>query len=169
MALAEAGRHEDALQLYPTAIEAQQKCWQRMPDAMDEALSKMYYNYGQSLRQTGRLVAASKAAMERREVWKGNGERLFGVAVELAELARLTQSDASTDDTNKLHDEIVAILAESRDAGFENEVKLAKDERFAFLRKNEQFEQLIATRGRRSPADNSQTSENPPTPHPTKN
>jgi serine/threonine protein kinase len=54
IALAEAGRHDDALELYPSAIEAQRKCWQRMPDAMGESLSKMYYNYGQSLRHTGR-------------------------------------------------------------------------------------------------------------------
>ena len=56
----------------------------------------MYYNYGQSLRRTGQFAAAAEAALARREVWRGNGQRLFGVAVELAEIARLSDADASS-------------------------------------------------------------------------
>jgi serine/threonine protein kinase/tetratricopeptide (TPR) repeat protein len=144
MALAEAGFHEEALRWYPTAIEAQRKCWQRFPDAMGEPLSKMYYNYGQSLRQTRQIAAATQAALARRKVWRGNGQRLFGVAVELAEIARTSASELSSDEKRELHGEVIKTLRLSREAGWHDTTELADDERFSFLRDNQKFEQLIA-------------------------
>jgi eukaryotic-like serine/threonine-protein kinase len=148
MALAEAGRHDEALKLYPTAIEAQQECWQRLPNAMREPLSKMYYNQGQSLRRTGRLDLAAEAALARREVWQDNGQRLFGVAVELAEIARLRTADASGNggnETEDLSDEIINTLRAAGDNGWHDQETLAVDERFAFLRENQEFERLVAS------------------------
>ncbi len=162
-ALAEAGRHDEALRLYPVAIEAQRKCWQRLPDAMGEPLSKMYYNYGQSLRHAGQLSAATQVALARRGVWRGNGQRLFGVAVELAEIARMNQTDVSNNETRKLHEEVIATLQASRDSGWSDRTPLAEDERFSFLRQNPQFEQLIAGASRQLPTTESHAAENRPT------
>jgi tetratricopeptide (TPR) repeat protein len=164
MALAEAGRHDDALKLYPTAIEAQRNCWERMPDSMAEPLSKMYYNYGQSLRHVGQVWSAAEAAVARREVWRGNGQRLFGVAVELAAIARDDPHALSADGTQKLHQEIIATLELSRGTGWQDTFQLAHDERFTFLRQNERFQQLIASRldpaldGESRKSDNKSTS-----------
>jgi serine/threonine protein kinase/tetratricopeptide (TPR) repeat protein len=169
IALAAAGRHQDALELYPTAIETERKCWQRSPDAMGEPLSKMYYNYGQSLRSTGQFAAAAEAAIARRDVWRGNGERLFGVAVELAEIARSMPADVSAGDTRKLHEEIIATLEAARDAGGHDPAQLANDERFTFLRQNQKFERLIANWSRQSPANESRTPGSQPTSYRTKN
>jgi tetratricopeptide (TPR) repeat protein len=169
MALAEAGRHEDALPLYPVAIEAQRICWQQMPDSMSEPLSKMYYNYGQSLRHTGQFSAAVQAAVERRDVWQGNGQRLFGVAVELAEIARASGSALSADETQKLHLEIITALAASRDAGWLEQTNLAEDQRFSFLREYKQFEQLIARTAHRSPENESAMRVTPQIPYRAKN
>jgi tetratricopeptide (TPR) repeat protein len=169
MALAEADRHEDALRWYPTAIEIQRKCWQRSPDAMSDPLSKIYYNYGQSLRRTGKLAAAAQTAIARRDVWSGNGPRLFGVAVELAEIARLGEPNAADHETRKLHEEIITTLAASRDAGGQSPIQLAEDERFKFLRQNKQFEQLIADWPRQAPAVESRTPGSQPTSYRTKN
>jgi hypothetical protein len=121
-----------------------------MPDSMRDPLSKMYYNYGQSLQRTEQISAAIEAAIARREVWRGNGQRLFGVAVELAEIVRSGATGLSTDEMKKLHAEIIATLAASRDTGWEDQLQLAEDDRFAFLRENEQFQQLMTSRVRSS-------------------
>jgi serine/threonine protein kinase/tetratricopeptide (TPR) repeat protein len=147
MALAEVGRHEEALVLYPTAIEAQRSCWQRLPNAMREPLSKMYYNYGQSLRQTGQLGLAAYAATARRELWRDNGQRLFGVAVEMAEIARLERaSDSAADNsgTAELDGEIIKTLRAACDSGWKDKNLLADDERFEFLQNHPDFERLLA-------------------------
>jgi tetratricopeptide (TPR) repeat protein len=148
MALSEAGRHDEALRLYPTAIAAQRECWQRMPNAMREPLSKMYYNYGQSLRRAGKFDLAADAALARRDVWQGNAQRLFGVAVELADIARHRGSDASNDANivENLNEEIVATLQAACDHGWQDKSLLADDQRFSFLRENEEFERLVAGR-----------------------
>jgi serine/threonine protein kinase len=150
LALAGAGRHEDALQLYPQAIQAQRQCWDRLRDsaAMRELLSKMYYNYGQSLRSTSQMSEAAETALSRRKVWRGNGDRLFGVAVELAEIASAwpdNSTSSSTDETRqKLSEEIVTTLRTARECGWPGDVNLASDERFAFLQHDQRFMQFVA-------------------------
>ena len=149
IALADAGRDQDALKIYPTAIKAQRECWQRLPEVADirESLSKMYYNYGQSLRRTSQFNAAANTAIARRDVWQGNGERLFGVAVEMAEVAgawRAESPQTSTDDLRQLDQEIINTLRAARDNGWKDDQDLAKDERFSFLRADKEFAQLVA-------------------------
>ncbi len=150
LALSDAGRHVDALAIYPTAIEAQQTCWERLPESTltRDVLSKLYYNYSQSLQKAGRLSDAAKAALARRDIWKGNGERLFGVAVELAAIDCAARDDAKHD--GKLTNEVVATLRQAHDAGWPREIDLATDERFAYLKSNEQFNTLVAPTGKQS-------------------
>jgi tetratricopeptide (TPR) repeat protein len=149
LALAGAHRHEDALAIYREAIESQRICWNRRPDSatMREVLSKMYYNYGQSLRVTGRMDEAAEAALARREVWQNDGERLLGVAAELAEIDKDSQSapDGSVSETTrqKLSGEVLATLRQAHQSGLSGQIDLASDERFASLRNDERFTELM--------------------------
>ena len=147
--MADTGRDEDALKVYPSAIKAQRECWRRLPEAsaIRDSLSKMYYNYEQSLRRRGQFSAAVEAASSRKEIWQGNGERLFGVAAELAEIAGVWRARDAKDDRDglqKLDQEIIGTLQTARESGWHDEAKLASDERFAFLRADEQYKQLMA-------------------------
>jgi tetratricopeptide (TPR) repeat protein len=150
VALAEAGRTDEALRIYPAAIESQRAAWAQAPDSpiMCDVLSKMYYNYGQSLRDAGRLTDAARVALARRDVWKGNAQRLFGVAVELAQIdvdARTSTEAIHQNVTNlDLADKVVATLWQVYDSGWPREIDLAADARFAHLRGDEGFAGLMA-------------------------
>jgi tetratricopeptide (TPR) repeat protein len=149
LALAEAGRREDALRIYPAAIESQRIAWRQAPKSpvMCDVLSRMYYNYGQSLRAAGRLADAAQVALARREVWKGNSERLFGVAVELAQLD--VDSRQSTGDSSQsaaelaLADEVSATLWQVHESGWPRDIDLDSDARFAHLHDNAHFSALV--------------------------
>jgi hypothetical protein len=148
-ALAGAGRQEDALAIYPEAIEKQRTAWQNRPEmsTMREVLSKLYYNYGQSLWAVGRFSDALDAALARREVWKTSGDRLLGVAAEIAEMADRSRDKGNRAVTSevqkKLNDEVVATLWQAHDRGWPSAVDLATDKRFAQFRTNDQFVALV--------------------------
>jgi serine/threonine protein kinase/tetratricopeptide (TPR) repeat protein len=145
LALAEVGRHRDALEIYPAAIAAQRSCRERVPasEMMRDLLSKMYYNFGRSLRAERRLDEAADAALARRELWQGNGERLLGVAAELAELNSVQRSQPSEaapiGAQRKLDEDVLATLDESFRGGWPRGIDVGADERFASLMKNERF------------------------------
>jgi tetratricopeptide (TPR) repeat protein len=149
LALAGIGRHADALRIYPTAIDAQRKSFERVPDSemMRELMSKMYYNFGQSLRATEKLDEAMQAALARRQLWKDNSERLIGVAAELAELnedARSHPERAKAKTLAKsLDDDILATLNQAYDSGWPRTIDLAEP-RFTSLKKSERFAAKIA-------------------------
>jgi tetratricopeptide (TPR) repeat protein len=137
VALAGAGRHQAALEIYPGAIESQRDCWEKFQQSplMRELLSKMYYNYGQSLRATGNQREALDVALQRRNLWRGNGDRLFGVAVELAEMdLRAAHVDV----------EIVDTLWEAFKSGWPEGADLDNDKRFAHLVADTRFSALLA-------------------------
>jgi serine/threonine protein kinase/tetratricopeptide (TPR) repeat protein len=150
LALAAADRDSDALKIYAQAIDSQRICWQRRPESplMREVLSKLYFNYGQSLRNVGRLADAGQAALDRREVWRGNGERLLGVAAELATIAEesRTKSDTSAADggPQQLDNEVLATLRLAHESGWPRDIDIAKDERFASLSRNERYAAAVA-------------------------
>jgi serine/threonine protein kinase len=149
LALAGMGRHADALKIYPTAIDSQRKCCDRVPDSemMRELLSKMYYNFGQSLRATGKFEEAMQAAQARRQLWKTSGERLVGVAAELADLneAVAAQPNAANAKTlaKDLDQDILATLNQAYETGWPRTIDFAEP-RFASLKKNERFAAKIA-------------------------
>jgi serine/threonine protein kinase len=154
LALAGANRHQDAAAVYPDAIAAQRTCYRQQPGSklMQELLSKMDYNYGQSLAALGRWSDAMDAALARREIWQQDGERLFGVAAELAEIDRQARSQWKPTDTGSLSDELLARLdAETIKTlrtllalGCPSKVPLGQDERFVSLRGNDDFDKLAA-------------------------
>jgi tetratricopeptide (TPR) repeat protein len=149
LALAGMGRHADALRIYPTAIDAQRSCLAHVPDSemMRELLSKMYYNFGQSLRANGQFDEAGQAALARRKIWKGNGDRLLGVAAELAELddvVRSTSNDGNMQaSAKKLDGDVLATLDLAYESGWPRTIDLAEP-RFSCLKKSEQFAKKIA-------------------------
>jgi eukaryotic-like serine/threonine-protein kinase len=150
LALAGAGRQNDALAIYPQAIEKQREAFQQRPElaSMQEVLSKLYYNYGQSLGAVGRWSDALDAAVARREVWRKNGERLIGVAAEMAQMAEDSQGEASRSLTDslrqKVNNEAIDTLYQARDCGWPQGIDLAADKRFAKLHTNERFAALVA-------------------------
>jgi hypothetical protein len=108
----------------------------------------MYYNYGQSLRTAGRVDEAAKAAIARRDVWRGDGGRLLGVAVELAQVESTmggsAQGSTSPARSGKWDNEVVAILRLAHKSGWPHDYDLAADERFAHLKNHRGFATLIA-------------------------
>ena len=150
LALAGAGRQNDALAIYPQAIEKQREASKRRPElaSMQEVLSKLYYNYGQSLSAVGRWSDALDTAVARREVWQKNGERLVGVAAEMAQMADDRQGEASQSLTDslrqKVNNEAIDTLYQARDCGWPQGIDLAADKRFAKLHTNERFAALVA-------------------------
>jgi hypothetical protein len=150
LALAGVGRHERAAGLYEAAVKVQRHCWQQVPtsELMQEVLSKMVYNQGRSLSALGRWDAATDAALARREIWRGDGRRLFGVAVELADIGRavVDQTAGSDELRQRVDRETVATLQQAFDNGYQDphDRTLTFDQRFTHLRDNRQFVDLIA-------------------------
>jgi serine/threonine protein kinase/tetratricopeptide (TPR) repeat protein len=150
LALADAGRHADALPIYAAAIDAQKTCHDRVPNSpmIREMLSKMYYNYGQSLRFESQWRKATDAALVRGELWKGNGERLLGVAAELAELdsaMRSKSAAANPNDTKlELDNDVLATLQQAFDSGWPQKVDVSTEARYACFQNNKLFAAKIA-------------------------
>jgi serine/threonine protein kinase/tetratricopeptide (TPR) repeat protein len=147
LALAGVGRHERAVDLYEDAVKAQRRCSQQAPDSdlMQEILSKMIYNQGRSLTALGRWDEATNAAIARREIWRADGDRLFGVAVELAGFGQdVVDKDAgNTKLQTRVDRETVVTLRQSLDNGYRPERELASDKRFTRLSGNKQFAELV--------------------------
>lgn len=146
LALAGIGRHEHAASLYREAISAQRRCYRRAPSSqlMQEILSKMIYNQGRSLAALQRWDAAADAAISRRELWQNNGNRLFGVAVELAGFGHAASKGADKQLQEKIDHETVSTLYAAIAQGYPLKGQLASDDRFAHLRENSQFTELIS-------------------------
>jgi serine/threonine protein kinase len=157
LALAEMGDHSEALPLYRAAIAAQQKCCEQSPgsEVMRELLSKMHYNFGKSLSAERRWREAFNTAVARQTIWNGNGERLLGVAAELADLERefKKHSGAAADDQEitdvELATGVLSALQIAYDSGWPRLVNLSSEERFASLRKDP-FATKIAEFNRRA-------------------
>ena len=110
---------------------------------MQETLSKMVYNQGRSLVALERWEEALDAALTRRKIWRTNGDRLFGVAIELAGLSRKIPNDELK---QRADQETIATLEQAFDNGFRQspDESLATDQHFHHLQSNQQFANLIA-------------------------
>ena len=154
LALAGARQHERAVGIYEAAIKAQRHCSQQAPasELMQEILSKMLYNQGRSLAALGRWDEAVDTALSRRAIWRASGERLFGVAVELAGVSQTVaeQANGSSEVRQRVDRETVATLEQAFDNGYldPRDKALAEDKRFEHLHDNRQFAELIAQHSR---------------------
>jgi hypothetical protein len=141
LALAKIERYDDAIAAYQQAIEVQRKVVDRLDhcEPVKLALSRMVYNYGQVLQSLGRWGEAHQLASTRRELWRGNGQRLFGVAAELAQIAQCSQGTSSPlDPSAALH-----TLHESLSISDEPPTDLAADPRFKSLHNLPGFDDLV--------------------------
>ncbi len=84
-------RTEAAAEAYQRAVGYQQAAHERAPsvERYRSFLSKHYYNYGRVLRQLGRPEEAIRVALERKELWPNDPQRLLTVAEELALASQL--------------------------------------------------------------------------------
>jgi tetratricopeptide (TPR) repeat protein len=150
LALAGAGRHADALPIYAAAIDAQKICRDQAPNSarLREDLSKMYFNYGQSLRNEHQWQDAMDAAIARGQLWKGDSQREIGVAAELANLDNAVKEHAA-DEAKKeanldVEGAVLTALERAYDSGWPQNVDPAKDKRFDAFRKNKRFAAKVA-------------------------
>jgi hypothetical protein len=141
MALAKIKRYDDAIAAYQQAIEVQRKVVDQLDHCQPVklALSRMVYNYGQVLQSLGRWGEAHQLASTRRELWQGNGQRLFGVAAELAQIAQRSQGTSSPLDPSAALD----TLHESLSISTEPPTDLAADPRFESLHNLPGFDDLV--------------------------
>ena len=122
LALAKIERYDEAIHAYSRAVTVQKRVWEQLQNSptVRATLGRIYYNYSRALQQAGRDAEAVEQALARRELWHDNGERLFSVAVELAQF----------DGTKDLDTELIATLAEALATRYQPAVALGKDARF---------------------------------------
>jgi hypothetical protein len=130
---------------------------------MRELLSKMYYNFGQSLRATGKFDEALQAALARRQLWRGNSERLLGIAAEMADIADAAQqqpADAKAKTLASSLDEVILFtLNQAYENGWPRTIDLAEP-RFTSLKKTERFTAKIAELNERASREASHSKSN---------
>lgn len=142
LALANIDRHDEAITAFKRAIEVQTNIIDKSgpTDQSEQALSRMYYNAGQSLQSLGRWDQALEYALARRELWQDDGERLFGVAVELASIVQGGNAAGAELETTA----ILETLQQSLKAGWKPTADLATDPRFAMLHELPEFAELVS-------------------------
>jgi tetratricopeptide (TPR) repeat protein len=150
LALADAGRHAEAISTYREAIDAQVICNDRAPDSatMRDLLSKMYYNFGQSLRVEKQWGEAVDVALTRRKLWQSNGERLLGVAVELAELDQAVLKQAGgvpdKDAQARIEDEVLTTLRSAYNLEGTRKIDIDAEPKYVCFKSNDRFAKEIS-------------------------
>ncbi len=141
LALAKNEYYEEAIAAYEQAVEVQRKVVEQLghSEPVQQALSRMYYNYSQALQSLRRWEAAHELASMRQELWQGNGQRLFGVAVEQAKIVQGSQGSGAPLDASVALD----TLRESLAAGYQPSADLATDQRFNSLHDLPSFDALV--------------------------
>lgn len=160
LALVKAGRPHDALPVYDDAVAAQRAALEQSvgSEPLKIVLSKVYVNQGRAYVAAGQPAAAAQVALARRDLWTGDGNRLFAISVDLAALLDQLQQGQSADDSG-VHDpdesertELVESVANAAvdtlrqavAAGYRQSIALLADERLACLHYHPEFAAAIA-------------------------
>jgi hypothetical protein len=130
----------------------------------------MYYNEGQSLVTLGKWDEAAQAALSRREIWKNQGERLLGVAGELAAIDQAARAQQASNadggwkdsSTTKLGNEVIETLVQATEHGYTHTADLAKDARFAYLHDDPAFVKLLGKQSGDEDTNSGMSPQNPP-------
>lgn len=139
------GKREAAAEAYKTALAHQQSAFNQAPTVAEYRafLSKHYYNYGRVLRQLGKPEEAARIALERKQLWPRDPEKLLTVAEELAQDGRLL---SKTQGTGMTADECVTLaidtLQQAVEAGLKFSSGLSSNEAFAGIRDDARFLKL---------------------------
>jgi eukaryotic-like serine/threonine-protein kinase len=119
-----AGDLDTALAEYRAAIEHQKVAVGQAPrnSQYREFLSKHYFNCGRTLRNMDRHADAAMMALERRELWSGDGRQLYQIALELSTIAQEMpergHDAAESVSREKVIDEAIVTLQRAKAAGY---------------------------------------------------
>ena len=127
IALQEQRQDQQATTAFAAAVAHQRTAYDAAPGTARyrDYLSKHLYNYGRALRNVRRASEAAEAALQRRQLWPADPQRLWAIAEELALAVNVVREDPSQKDWVASHDaKVIQILRESIDAG----LNLPKDQ-----------------------------------------
>jgi tetratricopeptide (TPR) repeat protein len=150
-ALEKLDRLEEAVAVFRAAIEHQRFAQSRAPEVVRfrQFLSTQYENLGRALSDLDRHREAFQAALDRRELWPGDPQRLYRVAAELASAAgEIGQPDGGSSEgdesaTQEYQDQAIATLREAVEAGFTQLDLLQQDPKLDSVRNHPEFVELI--------------------------
>lgn len=135
-----------AAEAYRKAVEHQQVAHARAATVARYRtfLSKHYYNYARVLRELGAADQAARLALQRRELWPDDPQRLMSVAEELALASRLlADRDGMEMSCRQAADHAVETLRQAVAAGLELPPDFNHNETFAALRERPDFVELV--------------------------
>ena len=142
------GKDKDAEAAFRAAIAHQRYAFQRAPSVVDfrKYLSNHYANLGEMLREQGRFKEAAEMALARKELWSGDPDRLFSVAVELALVAAGSQGgDGKTGDPQlEWVEAALSTLQEAVHAGFNDAGRMREEAGFEVLQEHPGFTAILS-------------------------
>jgi serine/threonine protein kinase/tetratricopeptide (TPR) repeat protein len=137
-------RYDDAEKAYEKAAANQHIAFDAAPNnsRYRALLSSHYWNLARTLNKQAKYSSAVQAAIERKQLWQGNADRLYTVAQQLAGTYGLMQA-ASTPQQSQAEcvNGAVATLREALTAGLSAD--RLKDKSLASLAGSEEFRKLI--------------------------
>ena len=135
------GNLEEAVKASRAAIEHQRFAFDHASSVarFRQFLSNHYGNLGDLLRQQGRLQEAVEVALARRELWPDDPERLFAVAVELANTAI-----GGTDADHQWTEAALATLGQAVEAGFCDSDRIRGEPAFKLVQDHPDFVAILS-------------------------
>ncbi len=148
MAYRSLGNQEESESAFRAAIEHQQEARELRPDVVEirHFLSNHLANLAELLRDQGRLQEAVDVTLTRKQLWPDDPDRLFGVAVELAQAASIESEEDGALDEYRLEwtDAALAALQEAVRAGFSNSDQIRQEPGFDFLHEHPEFTAILS-------------------------
>ena len=147
MALAAMGRHQDAVELFRTAVGHQLKALKSAPRSpqFQQYLSNHYWNLSQSLRALARPAEAAAAARDALAIRSGDPGFTYDMACELAHCVKLVGRDDS--DARVERDRYarwaIDALRRAVTAGFRDFAHMKVDADLDPLRRRDDFQLLM--------------------------
>jgi serine/threonine protein kinase/cell fate (sporulation/competence/biofilm development) regulator YmcA (YheA/YmcA/DUF963 family) len=150
--LEHADRPEEAVTLFHQAIEYQRTVLKKAPLVHDyrQSLHNSCKNLTIVQRRLGRPADAAASALEVRNLWPKDPNRLYSVACHLALCVPLVGKDKTELtpeeqlEQRKYADQAIEVLRQARAAGFGNWKLMNEDKDLESLRKREDFQKLLA-------------------------
>ncbi len=141
-------RFSEAEKAYQQAIAYQQRALDSAPtnERYRALLSRHFINYARYLDSQSKYDGAVQIALERKQLWPGEADRLYSVAQELAAtFALMHGATASQQSQNNCQRAAVETLREAVAAGLPS--GRLKDRSLASLSSSEEFQKLLAGSG----------------------
>ncbi len=145
-----------AFDAFRQAIEHQRVAFSAAPaePRYRNFLSENYFNCGRALRALGRPAEAAEMALQRRELWPDEPQKLYQVAAELALCVAQFKSPSETaaentaesaDALNRYTDAAVATLEQAVECGFSELNSVQQNQVFDSIKNEPAFQRLLAS------------------------